>query len=62
MERQSTLIRKEGSAARTTAAAAARMFKPRILYPYHQGSSDPADVKALLADLKETEVRVRELP
>jgi L-ascorbate metabolism protein UlaG (beta-lactamase superfamily) len=44
------------------AAGAARMFKPRILYPYHQGSSDPEELKELLADLKETEVRVRELP
>jgi L-ascorbate metabolism protein UlaG (beta-lactamase superfamily) len=44
------------------AAAAARTFKPRILYPYHQGSYDPAEVKELLADLEGTEVRVRELP
>jgi L-ascorbate metabolism protein UlaG (beta-lactamase superfamily) len=44
------------------AAGAARMFKPRILYPYHQGSSDPEDLKGLLADLEGTEVRVRELP
>jgi L-ascorbate metabolism protein UlaG (beta-lactamase superfamily) len=44
------------------AAEAARMFKPRILYPYHQGSYDPEEVKELLADQKETEVRVRELP
>jgi L-ascorbate metabolism protein UlaG (beta-lactamase superfamily) len=44
------------------AAAAARMFKPRILYPYHQGSSDPEEVKELLADLEGTEVRIRELP
>jgi L-ascorbate metabolism protein UlaG (beta-lactamase superfamily) len=44
------------------AADAARMFKPRILYPYHQGTSDPQEVKDLLADLEGTEVRVRELP
>lgn len=43
------------------AADAARMFKPRILYPYHQGSSDPEEVKELLADLEGTEVRIREL-
>lgn len=43
------------------AAQAARMIKPRILYPYHQGQSDPAELKRLLADLKGTEVRVRTL-
>jgi L-ascorbate metabolism protein UlaG (beta-lactamase superfamily) len=44
------------------AAKAARTFKPRILYPYHQGTSDPEEVQELLADLEETEVRVRKLP
>jgi L-ascorbate metabolism protein UlaG (beta-lactamase superfamily) len=44
------------------AAAAARAFKPRILYPYHQGKSDPAEVKRLLADEKGIEVRVLRLP
>jgi L-ascorbate metabolism protein UlaG (beta-lactamase superfamily) len=44
------------------AAAAARAFKPRIVYPYHQGRSDPAEVKRLLADVKGLEVRVLRLP
>jgi len=44
------------------AAEAARAFKPRILYPYHQGKSDPAEVKRLLADEKAIEVRVLLLP
>lgn len=44
------------------AAEAARAFKPRILYPYHQGKSDPQDVKRALADVKEIEVRVLPLP
>ena len=44
------------------AAEAARAFKPRILYPYHQGKSDPAEVKRLLADEKGIEVRVLPLP
>ena len=44
------------------AVEAARAFKPRILYPYHQGRSDPAEVKKLLADVKEIEVRVLALP
>jgi L-ascorbate metabolism protein UlaG (beta-lactamase superfamily) len=44
------------------AAEAARAFKPRILYPYHQGKSDPAEVKRLLADVPGIEVRVLPLP
>ncbi len=44
------------------AAEAARAFKPKILYPYHQGQSDPAEVKRLLADVPEIEVRVLALP
>lgn len=44
------------------AAEAARAFKPRILYPYHQGKSDPAEVKRLLADEETIEVRVLALP
>jgi L-ascorbate metabolism protein UlaG (beta-lactamase superfamily) len=40
------------------AAEAARAFKPKTLYPYHQGKSDPAEVKKLLADEKAIEVRV----
>ena len=44
------------------AAEAARAFKPKVLYPYHQGESDPAEVKKLLADVKGIEVRVLALP
>lgn len=44
------------------AAAAARAFKPKILYPYHQGKSDPQELKKLLADEKAIEVRVLPLP
>ena len=44
------------------AADAARAFKPKVLYPYHQGKSDPAEVKRLLADEKAIEVRVLALP
>jgi hypothetical protein len=31
-------------------------------YPYHQGKSGPAEVKQLLTDMKEIEVRVLPLP
>ncbi|HTZ21672.1 MAG TPA: MBL fold metallo-hydrolase [Opitutaceae bacterium] len=44
------------------AAEAARAFKPKILYPYHQGKSDPTEVRRLLADMPEIEVRVLALP
>jgi len=44
------------------AAAAARIFRPKVLYPYHQGKSDPNEVKAALADLPDIEVRVLALP
>jgi len=44
------------------AADAARAFKPKVLYPYHQGKSDPAEVKRLLADEETIEVRVLALP
>jgi L-ascorbate metabolism protein UlaG (beta-lactamase superfamily) len=44
------------------AAKAARMIRPHVLYPYHQGQSNPAELKRLLAGMKGTEVRVRALP
>lgn len=44
------------------AADAAREFKPKVLYPYHQGKSDPQIVKDRLADVKGIEVRVLSLP
>lgn len=42
------------------AADAAKMFGPKILYPYHYGDTDPAKLVALLAN-SGIEVRVREL-
>jgi len=44
------------------AADAARAFQPKVLYPYHQGEFDPAEVKKLLAGEKAIEVRVLALP
>lgn len=44
------------------AASAARAFQPKVLYPYHQGKSDPQEVKKLLADEPAIEVRVMALP
>ncbi len=42
-------------------ADAARALKPKILYPYHFGQTDPAQLVALLKDNPEIEVRVRRL-
>ena len=42
-------------------AAAARAFKPKVLYPYHYGDTDPQKLVDLLKDLPAVEVRVRDL-
>lgn len=42
-------------------ADAARAFRPKILYPYHYGDTDPAKLQALLKDVPAVEVRVRRL-
>lgn len=42
-------------------ADAARAFKPRILYPYHYGETDPALLVALLQESPEIEVRIRNM-
>ena len=41
-------------------AEAARALRPRILYPYHCGETDPARLVALLAG-SGIDVRIREL-
>ena len=43
------------------AADAARMFNPKILYPYHFGETDTSELVDLLKDDKEIEVRIRDL-
>jgi L-ascorbate metabolism protein UlaG (beta-lactamase superfamily) len=43
------------------AADAARMVKPKILYPYHYGETDTSKLVALLKDTKETDVRIRKM-
>ena len=42
-------------------ADAARAFKPRILYPYHFGNTEPSKLKALLKDVPDIEVRIRSM-
>lgn len=43
-------------------AEAAKLFKPKVLYPYHQGQTKPEDVKKNLETEKEIEVRILALP
>lgn len=42
-------------------ADAAQAFRPRILYPYHCGSTDPWELVKLLEDEKDIAVRIRQL-
>jgi L-ascorbate metabolism protein UlaG (beta-lactamase superfamily) len=42
-------------------ADAAKAFKPKILYPYHYGETDPDRITELLKDTKEVEVRIRKM-
>lgn len=41
--------------------AAAKMVQPKILYPYHYGSTDTSLLTALLKDQKGIEVRIRKM-
>ncbi len=43
------------------AADAAKMIKPKILYPYHFGETDTSKLVSLLKDTKEIEVRIRNM-
>ena len=43
-------------------ADAAVAFGPRVLYPYHYGETDTAELTALLADHDDIEVRIRNMP
>ena len=40
-------------------ADVAKAFRPRILYPYHMGDTDPARLLELLKDEEDIEVRIR---
>jgi len=42
-------------------ADAARLFKPEILYPYHYGQTDTAELVELLKGDQEIEVRIRKM-
>jgi L-ascorbate metabolism protein UlaG (beta-lactamase superfamily) len=42
-------------------ADAARTFRPKVLYPYHYGETEPARIVNLLKENKDIEVRVRRM-
>ena len=42
-------------------ADAAKVLKPKILYPYHYGETDTSELLDLLKDTKEIEVRIRKM-
>jgi L-ascorbate metabolism protein UlaG (beta-lactamase superfamily) len=42
-------------------ADAAKAFRPKVLYPYHYGETDPAALKGLMKGEKGIEVRIRRM-
>jgi L-ascorbate metabolism protein UlaG (beta-lactamase superfamily) len=42
-------------------AKAAKGFRPKVLYPYHYGDTDPTKLTALLKDTPEIEVKIRRM-
>ena len=50
-----------GALAPEMVADAARVLRPKILYPYHFGETDTSRVVDLLRSRKETEVRIRRM-
>jgi L-ascorbate metabolism protein UlaG (beta-lactamase superfamily) len=42
-------------------AAAARSFKPKVLYPYHFGETNTGKLLGLMKNQKDTDVRIRKL-
>jgi len=43
------------------AAEAAKTFRPRVLYPYHYGNTNIAELVTLLSAEQDIEVRIRKL-
>lgn len=42
-------------------ADAAKAFKPKVLYPYHYGKTDPSKLVELMKNTPEVEIRIRKL-
>jgi L-ascorbate metabolism protein UlaG (beta-lactamase superfamily) len=43
------------------AADATKAFKPKVLYPYHYGETDPSKLVALMKDIPGVEIRIRKM-
>jgi len=43
-------------------ADAAKAFRPKVLYPYHYGETDPLKLVELMKDAPEIEIRIRKMP
>jgi len=41
--------------------AAARVLRPKILYPYHYGETDVSRLKSLMKEVKDVELRIRDM-
>jgi L-ascorbate metabolism protein UlaG (beta-lactamase superfamily) len=42
-------------------ADAAKAFKPKVLYPYHYGKTDPSKLVELMKDTPQVEIRIRKM-
>jgi L-ascorbate metabolism protein UlaG (beta-lactamase superfamily) len=42
-------------------ADAAKAFKPKVLYPYHYGKTEPSTLVELMKDTPEVEIRIRKM-
>ena len=42
-------------------ADAAKAFKPRVLYPYHYGKTDPSALVDFMKDTPEVQIRIRRM-
>ena len=42
-------------------ADAAKAFKPKVLYPYHYGETDPVKLVELMKDVPDVEIRIRKM-
>lgn len=42
-------------------ADAVKAFRPKVLYPYHYGGTNPSRIVELLKDVPDIEVRIRKM-
>ncbi|NLI23771.1 MAG: MBL fold metallo-hydrolase, partial [Bacteroidales bacterium] len=41
--------------------ATAKVLRPKILYPYHYGETDVSRLKSLMKEVKDVELRIRDM-